>query len=320
MICDQPNVAGSSPVPRTVSNSLPPGFVVPMAPTLVETAPDGGQWQHEIKYDGYRTQVVIRDGKAVAYTRNGHDWSDKYAPVVSAASRLRCRSARLDGEMIVQDAHGRSDYHALRRAIGSEPHRLVFYAFDLLAIDGTDMRPQPLRERRERLTGLVPFDDRSPVHVTTHFVGNGPTVFAHADQHGLEGIVSKLADSRYTSGPTSAWLKTKAFTVETFEIIGVKIADNGMPYAIMANAAGEDAGEAFVTLPKPEREAFWQCVEMLATPRARLAPFLKRRHKATWLKAGLSARVKHLRGEEKLRHATIVSVEASRAKPWRQSP
>ena len=173
------------------------------------------------------------------------------------------------------------------------------------------MRPRPLHERRERLTALVPFDDRSPVHVTTHFVGNGPAVFAHADAHGLEGIVSKMAYSRYTSGPTTAWLKTKAFTVATFEIVGVKIADNGMPYAIMADAAGEDAGEAIVALPKAERDAFWRCVEMLETPRARLAPFLKRRHKAKWLKAGLSARVKHLRGEERLRHATVVSVKGN---------
>ena len=81
----------------------------------------------------------------------------------------------------------------------------------------------------------------------------------------LVGIVSKLAHSRYTSGPTTAWLKTKAFTVETSEMVGVKIADNGMPYAIMANAAGEDADEAIVTMPKAERDAFWQCVEMLET-------------------------------------------------------
>ena len=156
---------------------------------------------------------------------------------------------------------------------------------------------------------LVSRDPASPIQHTTHFVGNGPALFEAADKNGLEGIVSKLADSRYTSGPTRSWLKTKCFMIDTFEIIGVKIADNGMPYALMANAAGEDAGEALVTLPNKERDAFWRCVEMLETPRARLAPFLKRRHKATWLKAGLSARVKHLRGEEHLRHATIVSIE-----------
>ncbi len=297
-------------MPRKI---LSPNFIQPMAPTLVDRAPDGDEWHHEIKYDGYRTQIAVRDGVAKAFTRNGHDWSEKYAPIVIAAAALRCRSARLDGEMIVQDAEGRSDYHALRKAIGNEPHRLVLYAFDLLEFDGQDLRPLPLVERRQRLRQLAPANPRSPLQVTSDFVGNGPAVFAHADAHGLEGIVSKLADSRYTSGPTTAWLKTKAFTVETFEIIGVKLADNGMPYAIMANAAGEDAGEAIVTLPKAERDAFWQCVEMLETPRARLAPFLKRRHAARWLKAGLSARVKHLRGEEKLRHATVVSVGRSEA-------
>ena len=292
------------------TKAKPPGFILPMAPTLVPAAPDGVEWLHEIKYDGYRTQIVIAAGAARAFTRNGHDWSDKYAPIVQAALRLKCRSAVLDGEMIVQDAEGRSDYGALRRAIGSQPHRLVFYAFDLLSLDGTDLRSLPCIERRERLALLVPRDPSSPLHHTTHFVGDGPEVFKLADAHGLEGIVSKLASSRYVNGPTRSWLKTKCFAVETFDIIGVKIADNGMPYAMMARD-GEDVGEALVTLPAKERDAFWQCVEMLETPRARLAGFLKRRHKAKWLKAGLSAKVRHLKGEEKLRHATVLSVSGA---------
>ena len=298
---------GRVPVPKR-----PPGFVVPMEPALVDAAPDGDQWLHEIKYDGYRTQILIRDGSARAFTRRGHDWTDKYAKVLAAAMRLPCRTAILDGEMIVQDARGRSDYHAFRRALHREPERLVFYAFDLLMLDGQDLRPRPLIERRAALGRLVGRDPRSPVHHTTHLVGNGPAVFAAADGSGLEGIVSKLADSRYASGPTRAWVKTKCFTIETFDVVGVKLADNGVPYAIMANAAGEDVGEAIVTLTRLERDAFWRVVDMLETPRARLAPFLKRRHKAKWIKAGLSARVRHMRGEEKLRHATVVEVQPQR--------
>lgn len=278
-----------------------------MEPSLVESAPDGDQWLQEVKYDGYRTQIVVTGGDARAYTRRGHDWTDRYAPVVAAAARLKCRSATLDGEMIVQDAQGRSDYHAFRRALHREPERLVFYAFDLLGLDRQDLRSKPLLERRAALEQLVGRNPRSPVHHTTHLIGNGPAVFAAADKSGLEGIVSKLADSRYASGATIAWVKTKCFTIETLDVIGAKIADNGAPYAIMARD-GEDAGEALVTLPAAERKAFWEVVDMLETPRARLAAFLKRRHKAKWLKAGLSARVRHMRGEEKLRHATAMSV------------
>src|SRR5688572_24616393 len=115
------------------------GFIRPLRPTLVYEPPSGEGWIHEIKHDGHRTILVVEDGAARAFTRNGHDWTDRYSRVVTCAAGLPCRSAILDGEVIVQDENGRSDFSALRRAMKREPHRLVFFAFDLLLLDGKDL-------------------------------------------------------------------------------------------------------------------------------------------------------------------------------------
>ncbi len=131
-------------MPRPVLRNPAPagllGFVPPLLPTLVSEPPTGDGWLHEIKHDGYRTLIVIDDGRVCAYTRNGHDWSDRYSRVVACAAQLQCWSAIIDGEMIVQDERGLSDFLALRHALSQEPHRLFFYAFDLLHLDGNDLR------------------------------------------------------------------------------------------------------------------------------------------------------------------------------------
>src|SRR5258706_313601 len=106
----------TSALPRRKGKAVS-GFIAPLLPTLVDQPPAGPDWRHEIKHDGYRTEIVIDGGRGRAFTRNGIDWTDRYLGVVSAALELRCRSGHLDGEMIVQDEHGRSDFNALRSAI-----------------------------------------------------------------------------------------------------------------------------------------------------------------------------------------------------------
>ena len=99
---------------------------------------------HEIKYDGYRTLIAINRGQVRAFTRNGNDWTRAYKRVVSACTRLACETALIDGEMVVQDEHGITDFHALRSAIYTAPHRIIFFAFDLLHLNGQDLRGRPL--------------------------------------------------------------------------------------------------------------------------------------------------------------------------------
>ena len=134
----------SSCVMRRVALSVP-GYVEPMLLTLVETPPEGEDWVHEIKYDGYRTILAIDGADTRAFTRNGHDWSGKYAEIVHEAAVMRCDTAVIDGEMIVQNHEGVSDFRALRSAITMAPERLVLYAFDLLMLNGRDLRGAPHR-------------------------------------------------------------------------------------------------------------------------------------------------------------------------------
>ena len=130
-------------------------FIPFQQPTLANEPPAGGSWVHEVKYDGYRTQLIVENGAARAFTRRGFDWTERYQPVADAAAKLPCQSAILDGEMIVTGAKGEPDFRALRAAITSKPGRLVFVAFDLLHLDGRDIRRQPLLERKRLLWELV---------------------------------------------------------------------------------------------------------------------------------------------------------------------
>lgn len=164
-----------------------------MMPALVDSPPEGSEWIHELKYDGYRTQLALIGDDRRAYTRRGHDWSHLYASVLEAAGGLNCRSALIDGEVIIQGARGLSDFRALRSELArKKPRGLIFMAFDLLHLDGRDLRRQPVEERRQRLRDLLGANEPgNPIQFSDHVVGGGPEFFEIAEQGGAEGIVSK---------------------------------------------------------------------------------------------------------------------------------
>src|SRR5215210_8090885 len=194
-------------------------FIEPQIPTLVDQPAQGSDWIHEVKHDGYRTVVVVDRGEARAYTRNGFDWSDRYPAIVSSATKLKVRSAILDGEVIVQDARGVSDFESLKGAIRWRPGSLIFYAFDLLHLNGVDLRSEPLLERRSKLKELIGSDPCSPLQYSDELVGDGAKLLRACAEHGLEGIVSKRGSSHYRSGRSKTWLKTKCFTESLFVLI-----------------------------------------------------------------------------------------------------
>jgi bifunctional non-homologous end joining protein LigD len=132
-----------------------PKFIPPQLPSLTDQPPEGADWIHEVKHDGYRTMLLVERGSALTYTRNGHNWSDRYPGITAWARKLPCRAAILDGEVIVQDAHGVSDFGALQAALRSRTAHLIFYAFDLLHLDGKGLRERPLIERRAKLKQLI---------------------------------------------------------------------------------------------------------------------------------------------------------------------
>ena len=279
--------------------------------TLADKPPEGDDWIHEIKYDGYRTILAVDGPRTRAFTRNGFDWTAKYGPIVSEAAALPCSTAIIDAEMIVQNAEGVSDFHDLRSAIRTQPERLALYAFDLLMLDGHDLRSMDLTERRHLLEDLIGHEAEGRIHFSSSVEGNGAEFFRAADRLGLEGIVSKRADSRYITGERfRQWLKTKTFAVGEFEVVGVEKSSTGIPIALLAR--GDDyVGNAMIILGGKSRAEFWRRIDALGTPHARLLKLHKRN--AKWIGPGLIATVRHLRGEEKLRHATIMSVrEADR--------
>lgn len=185
---------------------LPPGFIRPCQPSPVATPPAGRDWFHEIKHDGIRL-LVRREGERVrAFTRNGNDWATRYPAIAASAAGLKARSFLIDAEAVVADGAGLASFELLR---GRTRHGQAFcWAFDLLELDGQDLRQEPLERRKDALARLL---KRAPfgLALNEHHAGDGPALFAAACEKGLEGIVSKRAGSRYSSGPSPHWLKAK---------------------------------------------------------------------------------------------------------------
>jgi bifunctional non-homologous end joining protein LigD len=284
-------------VPRTRALS----FIDFMLPTLVEEPPLGDDWIHEIKYDGYRTQLILQDGKVRAYTRRGADWTGRYGPIVEAASVLPAEIAVIDGEVVALDKNHRSDINQFREALQWNPARLIFVAFDLLHLDGVDLRPRRLLERKERLQHLI---RRNPaIQYSEHVAGGGAEFHAAAERMGLEGMVSKRPESRYKSGRTEAWLKTKCYEESTYEVAAV-LREPGRPavaYMVTPDKDRRYVGGAFISLPPAIRERLYARVHAKAHP----VKGVTAKPGAEWLKPGLQARVRHLRGEDMLRHASL---------------
>jgi bifunctional non-homologous end joining protein LigD len=185
------------------------GYIPPCIPTRAYRVPSGPGWVHEIKHDGYRLQVR-RVGDAVRlFTRRGYDWTDRYPAIAATAAILRLSRARsftLDGEAVVTGADGVAVFDALHRR--RKVTDAMLYAFDLLELNGEDMRGLPLGERKARLERLLS-RSRTGIVFNEHTDQDGATVFQHACKLGLEGIVSKRLSAPYRSGPSRDWLKVK---------------------------------------------------------------------------------------------------------------
>ncbi|RUW62116.1 ATP-dependent DNA ligase [Mesorhizobium sp. M7A.F.Ca.US.008.03.1.1] len=275
-------------------------FISPMMPTLVEKPPEGGDWLHEVKFDGYRSQLVIDAGGPRIFTRRGLDWTSKYRDLAKAAAALGVENAVIDGEIIVLNDAGLSHFSALRKAITSRQHDLYFVAFDLLHINGHDLRDMPLEDRREILAAMIP--EGQHIQFSQPMPGDAASIFQLVDQAGLEGMVSKRRDSKYRSGPTTNWLKAKSYAVGEFDLLGVEREPGKPAFALMAErGTGRYVGSAFITLNRETRERLWKRVQN----HAGAAPKGMKRSATQWVKPGIIARVKHLRGEQDLRHASL---------------
>ena len=205
-----------------------PVDVEPQLATLAARVPSGPEWIHEIKFDGYRILAGVADGKATLRTRRGHDWSRRFGAVASALGGLAAKRALLDGEIVALDEKGRSDFQELQNALtAGDSDRLVYCAFDLLFLDGRDLRGFPLLERKAALKKLLAQsgksagkDFRACVRYTDHVEGQGERFFRHSCKFGLEGVVSKRKDAVYRAGRSDAWTKVKCLREQEFVIGG----------------------------------------------------------------------------------------------------
>jgi ATP-dependent DNA ligase len=184
-----------------------PRFIKPCEPSKTDRPPTGPLWVHEVKHDGYRL-MVRRDGDRVrCSTKNGYDWTDRFPAIVEAALHIETASSFLiDGEAVILGDDGSSSFNALRSKRQGEA---VLVAFDLLEDDGSDLRDLTLMMRKRRLKKLLGKAKGQAIQYVEHLTGDGPAVFAHVCELGLEGIVSKRTDAPYRSGPSKTWLKSK---------------------------------------------------------------------------------------------------------------
>jgi len=201
-----------------------PRRVDPCVATLVDKPPKGPDWAFEVKWDGYRLAVHVEPGEVRAITRGGYDWTKKFGLIVSEARELGHASMILDGEAVVLDDQGRSDFGLLQRAVGKRPslhdaNEIIFYAFDLLYLDGHDLRNLPLSERRRQLEPIVA-GRTGAIRFSEEMNADGTEFFRVACEHGLEGIIAKRRNAPYRSGRRPEWLKIKCARRDTFVIVG----------------------------------------------------------------------------------------------------
>ncbi len=221
-----------------------PGFIAPCDPTLRERAPGGSDWLHEIKIDGYRAQLHIHDSRVRVFSRSGYDWTEQFSQIARAAETLSTRELIIDGEATVVGKTGLPDFQALRRELAKKhTDRLIYMAFDLLYLDGHDLRGLPLIERKRALQEVLA---KAPAKISyADFVElqEGETVFRHACDLGMEGIVSKRRDAPYRSGRQETWIKLKCTKSDTFPIVAFVEKLGARPRKIASLYVGRRDGE-----------------------------------------------------------------------------
>lgn len=205
-------------------------FVAPQLATLVTEPPAGDEWLHEVKFDGYRMLCHLDRGKVNFWSRNGKDWTEKFPSVAKAVKAVSAATAIFDGEIVVVDKQGRSSFQALQQSMKGGAAAFVFQIFDLIYLDGFNITRTPLRQRKALLAELLAVANaKGPLRYSDHVEGNGKQFFKQACEFGIEGIVSKLADSPYESTRNRNWQKTKCIKRQEFVIAGYTPSKKGFP-------------------------------------------------------------------------------------------
>jgi DNA ligase D-like protein (predicted ligase) len=250
-----------------------PGWVKPQLSRLVDAPPDGSDWLHEIKYDGYRMHARLDRGAVRLLTRTGLDWTHKYPVITSALTSLSARQAYLDGELCGIRPDGTTSFSLIQTASDSgNAKSLVFFLFDLLHLDGEATGARPLNERKERLRALLSHAT-APLQYSDYQSGRGRAFYEHACALKLEGIISKRADAAYAPGNRGLWLKVKCLNREEFVVIGWTDPEGARPRlgALLLAYYDPDgrltyAGRVGTGIDNAELECLWRRLQPLASP------------------------------------------------------
>jgi DNA ligase D-like protein (predicted ligase) len=261
-------------MPRSAAHrarSTLPTFIKPQLSQLVGAAPNGSDWLHEIKYDGYRMHARLDAGNVRLLTRTGLDWTHKYRPIAAALSKLPVEQAYLDGELSGVREDGTTSFAIIQAASDARnADNLIFFLFDLLFLDGADLTGLPLTKRKARLATLL---NRfgPPLEFSDHQIGRGPAFHAEVCKLGLEGIVSKRADAPYVPVNRGLWVKTKCLNREEFVVVGWSDPEGSRAYlGALLLAYYDDAGKLIHAgrvgsgISDAELERLWRRLQPLA--------------------------------------------------------
>jgi bifunctional non-homologous end joining protein LigD len=271
-------------------------YILPLDPTSVERPPAGDDWIHEIKFDGYRAQAHKGDGHVTVFSRKGYNWTDRFGSIGELTKGLPADSAILDGEVVFIGRNGRPDFQGLRGALGRKTGRLHYYAFDLLFLDGEDLRRKPLLERKRRLQALLRGAPEQLQYVE-HMRGDSRLIVEHACKLGLEGIVSKQVETPYKSGRQESWRKSKCDLTDNFPIVAFVEKLGARPRRIASLYVGRREGDKLLYAGKVQSG---YSLEAAREVRETLDPHIRRKTplsepvvkpKATWVEPVVEAEV-----------------------------
>jgi bifunctional non-homologous end joining protein LigD len=305
-----------------------PGFIAPCDPTLQEQAPTGPDWVYEIKTDGYRAQVHIRRGEVTIYSRSGYDWTEQFAAIAQAVKKLNVREAIIDGEATVLGNTGLPDFQALRRELANpQSKRLLYHAFDLLYLDGRDLRRASLLDRKQALKSVLRKAPSTIVYVD-YLEDDGAHVFEQACRMGLEGIVAKHTDAPYRSGRQDSWIKLKCVKSDTFPIVAFVEKLDARPRKIASLYVGRWEGQHLLYTGKA-RSGYTETVAREL--RERLDPLIRKKSplsvpvtkpKATWVEPLVNAEIEYgaLTDDGLLRAAVFKGLRDDLSKPDQTVP
>lgn len=324
---------GAGKAPQSVQRGAAvPRFRKPQLATLSDTLPKGDDWWHELKFDGYRALVALGRSGTRVHTRSGQDWSDRFAPLLNAFDDVACDAALIDGEIVA--GAGTGGFGALQQAIKAGGP-FAFHAFDLLHLDGDDLAPLPLADRRERLERLFrPLPPLGPVALSPILGGDPAKALATICGAGGEGLIAKCRDAPYRGARTKGWLKVKCQRRDDFLVIGwTRSRSRGRPFASLLLASEQGgglsyAGKVGTGFDGETMADLAETLRTLATGRPPLDVPRAEAEGATWVEPRLRVEVSYAETTQagRLRHAVFEGVRedmaptARTAGPDREGP